>query len=142
MPQSEPYILLIDDDHDDLDMFSAGLQKKGIKVKTFDSSINALAYLTFMTATRNLQPSLIIMDYNMPKKNGHQALLAIKQNAGTKHIPVVMYSTSMPRILKEQLSDAGAIDCFIKPWTLQEFDRQFEIFGELTYSYLPNKQIA
>jgi CheY-like chemotaxis protein len=135
MFEPKPYILLIDDDQDDLDLFSSGLQGKGMEVKTFDSSTKALFYLTLMSETREL-PSFIIMDYNMPKKNGHQVLLLIKNNAETKHIPVVMYSTSMADDLRQQLIDAGAFDCFIKPWTGQELNTQVELFKHLNNSFL------
>jgi response regulator RpfG family c-di-GMP phosphodiesterase len=141
MHEPQPYIVLIDDDEDDLEMYSSGLEKKGIKVKTFDSSTKALFYLTLMSGNREL-PSLIIMDYNMPKKNGHQVLSLIKDNEDTKNIPVVIYSTSMPDLLKKQLSDSGALDCFSKPWTQQEFNSQVEIFQDLTYSFISNKNLA
>jgi two-component system, response regulator len=72
----------------------------------------------------------------MPKKNGHQVLLLIKNNAETKHIPVVMYSTSMADDLRQQLIDAGAFDCFIKPWTGQELNTQVELFKHLNNSFL------
>jgi CheY-like chemotaxis protein len=138
MLEPKPYIMLIDDDQDDLDMFSSGLRGKGVNVKTFDSSTNALFYLTLMSETKEL-PSLIIMDYNMPQKNGQELLLSIKSNVDTKHIPVVMYSTSMPDLLRRQLLDSGAVDCFLKPWTHQEVNNQVEIFGELNYSFLSKK---
>jgi CheY-like chemotaxis protein len=132
MYDPQPYILLIDDDEDDLEMFSSPLEKKGISVKTFDSSTKALFYLTLMSGNVEL-PSLIIMDYNMPKKNGQQALSLIKSNADTKDIPVVMYSTGMSGTLKMQLLEAGALDCFDKPWTRQELNTQIEKFYELAY---------
>jgi CheY-like chemotaxis protein len=139
--QQEPYILLIDDDEDDLEMFSSELGKKGIKVKSFQSSSKALFYLTLMSGNMQL-PSLIIMDYNMPKRNGQQVLLLIKDNSDTKNIPVVMYSTGMSELLKCQLLDAGALDCFNKPWTRQELNTQVGIFRELAYSFSSNKNLA
>ena len=141
MYEPPPYVLLIDDDEDDLEMLSSGLEKKGIKVKTFDSSAKAFFYLTFMSGNMEL-PSLIIMDYNMPKKNGHQVLLELKNNGDAKNIPVVIYSTSMPNLLKEQLSNAGALDCFRKPWNIQELNTQVEIFQELAFSFVSNKNLV
>lgn len=138
MYEPPPYILLIDDDEDDLEMFSSGLEKKGIQVKTFDSSTKALFYLTLMSGNMEL-PSLIIMDYNMPKKNGHQVLLQLKNNADTKDIPVIIYSTCLSDFLKEQLSSAGALNCFNKPWTFQELTTQVERFRDLAFSFI-NKQ--
>jgi CheY-like chemotaxis protein len=141
MLEPQPYVLLIDDDEDDLEMFSSGLESKDIKVKTFDSSAKALFYLTLMSGNMEL-PSLIIMDYNMPKKNGQQVLSLIKNNGDTKDIPVVIFSTNMHDLLRKQLSDAGALDCFNKPWTHQEFNSLVEIFQELTYSFISNKNLA
>jgi CheY-like chemotaxis protein len=141
MHELQPYILLIDDDEDDLEMFSSELKKKGIKVKIFDSSTKALFYLTLMSGVREL-PSLIIMDYNMPKKNGQQVLLLIKDNAETKDIPVVMFSTGMGFVLKNQLLEDGALDCFDKPWTHHELTTQVDIFQELAYSFSSNKIIV
>jgi CheY-like chemotaxis protein len=140
MPEPRPYILLIDDDSDDLEMFSSELEKKGLRVKTFDSSTNALFYLKLMFDIQQL-PSLIIMDYNMPKRNGYQVLQLIKDNKDTKNIPVVMYSTSMSAILKTQLGDAGALHCFNKPWTTKELYNQVQIFHELASS-ITNKNFV
>ena len=139
MYELPPYILLIDDDEDDLEMFSSGLKMKGTNVRTFNSSSRALSYLNFLSGNMEL-PSLIIMDYNMPKKNGYQVLLAIKNNHVTKDIPVVIYSTSMSEMLREQLSDIGAMDCFNKPWTYQEFLIQVEIFRELALFAAPQNK--
>jgi CheY-like chemotaxis protein len=141
MYEPQPYILLIDDDKDDLEMFSSGLQKKGIKVKTFDSSTKALFHLTLMSENNEF-PSLIIMDYSMPKKNGQQVLLLIKSNVVTKDIPVVIYSGGMSGTLKTKLLEAGALDGFEKPWTHQEYNKLVEIFQELTYSFISNKNLA
>jgi response regulator RpfG family c-di-GMP phosphodiesterase len=67
MNKLQPWILLIDDDEDDLELFSSGLEMKGVKVKAFDSSTKALFYLTLREGDMEL-PSLIILDYNMPKR--------------------------------------------------------------------------
>ena len=128
-------ILLIDEDGDDLKMFSSGLEKKGIQVKTFDSSTKALFYLTLISGNMDL-PSHIIMDYSMPKKNGHQVLSQLKSSADTKDIPVIIHSTGMSDLLKEQLLSAGALDCFDKPWTSRELTTQVERFCEMAFSFI------
>ena len=133
MRKLSSYILLIDDDPDDLDMFSNGLSKNGMKVVSFDSSAKALFYLTLMSGNKDL-PSLIILDYNMPRNNGHQVLSQIKNNADTKHIPVVIYSTSISGNLKKKLSDSGAYDSFDKPWTYKEFTDQVDVFHTIANS--------
>lgn len=138
MHESKTYILLIDDDNDDLEMYLSELEKKGIKVKPFSSSVRALFYLSLVAGISEL-PALIIMDFNMPQKNGLQVLQAIKENKDTKNIPVVIYSTSMSFDLKTKLLNEGAFDCFSKPWNYAAFIRQIEIFQHLTSSLTVNK---
>lgn len=134
MYKPQPYILLIDDDTDDLEMFSSALKMKNIMVKTFDSAAKALFYLMLRDGDMEL-PSLIILDYNMPKKNGQQVLEEIKGNKSIKGVPVVMYSTGMSEILKAQLLVAGALDCIDKPWTQHELNCQAEKFHELAFAF-------
>jgi Response regulator containing CheY-like receiver, AAA-type ATPase, and DNA-binding domains len=137
MSLPQPYMILIDDDEDDLEMFSSELEMKGLKVKTFDSSAKALIFLTLMSGNNEL-PSLIILDYNMPKRNGQQFLLSIKADKDTKDIPVVIYSTGMNDLLKAGLLKAGAFNCFDKPWNGKELNIQIDIFEKL-YSLFTRK---
>ena len=141
MYEPQPYILLIDDDEEDLEMFATALKDKGIKVQMFASPIKALHYLSLMSGNMDL-PSLVIMDYNMPKRNGYEMLMSIKGNSDTKGIPVVIYSTSISDFLRKQLSEAGALNCYDKPWNGRELDRHFETFKELFFQLVTNKQIA
>ena len=136
-----PYILLVDDDEDDLEMFAFELENKGVQVKTFDSSIKALFYLRLMSGNMEL-PSLIIMDYNMPKKNAYQVLLQLKGNADTKDIPVVIYSTGLSDPLRAQLSGAGVLHCFNKPWSCQELTRLVERFRQLAFSFIKKQELS
>ena len=141
MYQSEPYILLIDDDEDDLELFSSGLELKGVRVKSFNSSAKALFYLTLMAGNREL-PALIIMDYNMPQNNGREVLALIKANPDTRDIPVVIFSTSMTELLRIQLMAAGALDSFNKPWNYQEFTNRVETLKKLSHSFMSHRVLA
>ena len=133
-----PHIMLIDDDGDDLEMLSSILEQKDVCVKSFQSPMKALVYLECLAGIAEL-PSLIIVDYNMPQKNGYQVLLSIKENNNTKDIPVVIHSTNMTNLLKKQLSDAGAFGCFSKPWTYRELAAQAEMFQDL---YIHFKEVS
>lgn len=131
-------VLLIDDDEDDLEILSSLLESIGVKVKIFNSGEKALFYLQ-LVAVNEQRPSLIILDYNMPRINGEQLLVLIKDKKCTSHIPVVMYSTSLSPILRKALIEIGAYDCFVKPSTYSEVVRHAELFKSMAFSF--NHQI-
>jgi CheY-like chemotaxis protein len=125
-----PYILLIDDDADDLEMISAGLTAAGNRVKTFESPSKALFYLDLVSGSNDL-PSLIIMDYNMPMKNGYDMLLLLKNNPDTAGIPVVIFSTTVSPRLEEKMLNAGAAGCCTKWSNARELTLQLKVFQKL-----------
>lgn len=67
-------------------------------------------------------PDIIIMDWEMPEMNGIEALVKLKNNALTKHIPVIM-STGIRLSIKDLkiAFDAGASDYLRKPLEKTEF---------------------
>ena len=134
MSEHLPYILLIDDDDDDREMLSTALELKGIKTRSFESGEKALYFLKLILDTSNL-PTLIILDYNMPRINGEQMLLLIKGNKEIRNIPVVMYSTHMSTLFKKALIDLGAFNCFIKPITYLEFNARVQQFKDLAAGF-------
>jgi PAS domain S-box-containing protein len=62
-------------------------------------------------------PELILLDWNMPRLDGLEALKRIKANPATQHIPAIMITGIMtsPENLKTAL-EAGAIDFIRKPF--------------------------
>ncbi|WP_373519992.1 response regulator [Aquiflexum sp.] len=66
-------------------------------------------------------PDLILMDINLPRKNGHEVLHFIKSEKKLKHIPVVMLTTSSS---EKDVLDAyqNYASCFItKPVDVNDF---------------------
>ena len=51
-------------------------------------------HLLFETYNNQQLPDLILLDINLPLLNGHEVLKKIKESEKTKHIPVVMLTTS------------------------------------------------
>jgi two-component system, chemotaxis family, response regulator Rcp1 len=66
-------------------------------------------------------PDILLLDVNLPKKNGHEVLQFIKGDDNLKHIPVIMLTTSSsPRDIN--LSYKNYANCFItKPVDVNEF---------------------
>ncbi|HEX2535729.1 MAG TPA: response regulator, partial [Chitinophagaceae bacterium] len=84
------HILLMDDDLDDCDIFTEALAEaaRGIRLTCRQNPEEALEDIP------SLEPDLIFLDINMPRKNGFECLKDLKSGEDSRHIPVVMYSNS------------------------------------------------
>lgn len=60
-------------------------------------------------------PHLILLDLNMPRKDGRQALLEIKSSPALKQIPVVIWTTSTARKDIDYCYESGASSYIVKP---------------------------
>jgi CheY-like chemotaxis protein len=88
-------VILVDDDVDDLDLFSEALHSIGIGdslIRVFDNTNSALQYLE----TTNERPFIIICDINLPETNGLEFRQQINENdyLRRKSIPFVFLSTT------------------------------------------------
>ncbi|WP_414542682.1 response regulator [Nostoc sp. CCY0012] len=63
------------------------------------------------------RPGLILLDLNMPKKNGLEVLKDIKQDPSLRHIPVVVLTTSESKEDIYHTYDLGANSFIVKPVT-------------------------
>jgi len=61
------------------------------------------------------RPALILLDLNMPKKDGRRALVEIKADPDLRSIPVAIWTTSEEREDRIQCLEAGADDYVTKP---------------------------
>lgn len=90
--ESPLHILLADDDVDDRYFFGRVL--KGLSIPTELTTVNDGESLMIWLSdnTENL-PQILFLDLNMPRKNGMECLLEIKQDEMLRHLPVIIYST-------------------------------------------------
>lgn len=84
-------ILLVDDDIDELILFNDAIQEIDEKI-TFMTSTNGERCLEML---QNITPDFIFLDINMPKMSGKDCLTILKATDDLKHIPVIMYSTTV-----------------------------------------------
>lgn len=141
MPFSQLYIMLIDDDDDDLQVLTSSFKAGGIPTRSFTSGKSAVAYLKQHKDLVAL-PRFIILDYNMPGADGQDVLLMLKADKRLSQIPVVIYSTSISGRLKEALMALGAHDCLEKATSMMSQDQQIEQFTTLVSSFNKNLQTA
>ena len=103
-----PYVLLVDDDCDDCDVFMETI-KEGwphLSVTCFNYSERVMDFLS--KAPANALPSLMVFDYNMPKITGVELVKKVKEDFRFAHIPVAVYSHSSYSRHREESLAAGA----------------------------------
>jgi two-component system, chemotaxis family, response regulator Rcp1 len=117
-------ILMVEDNPGDIRLTIEALKEGKVRnnLYTVEDGELALAYLRrqgrFSEATR---PDLILLDLNLPKKNGREVLAEIKDDQELRRIPVVILTVSKAEqdILKSYNLHAN---CYItKPVDLEQF---------------------
>lgn len=114
-------ILLVDDDVEDREIIQDALGDLGYhSVLHFEENgEKALAFLESAYQAGSL-PSMVILDLNMPRMNGTQTLRHLKTDPRFSKIPVIIYSTSLNRIERDQCIALGAHSYVIKPVSYRE----------------------
>jgi CheY-like chemotaxis protein len=103
--------VIIDDDLDDVDLFTEALRDVDPGIVCWKETDPAKA-LKSLRSTDCAKPEVIFVDINMPVLSGWEVLLALKRSSLTRHIPVIMFSTSTSN---DDISKARALgaSCFI-----------------------------
>jgi CheY-like chemotaxis protein len=83
--------------------------------------ISAVNGIHGVELARSYQPDVILMDINLPGISGIEALKILREDEGTKHIPVIALSANaIPRDIQKGL-DAGFFRYLTKPIKVSEF---------------------
>ena len=103
-------ILLADDDGDDRLIFTQVFDQLGRTNAALDVVENGLEVIDFLNGIKDdsTLPNLIILDHNMPKMNGKQALHYLKSSQRYKNITVIIYSTYNDTPFMEECGKLGA----------------------------------
>lgn len=127
--QSPFRILIADDDVDDVQITRDCFNGNDFEVdihEVYDGEI----LLEHLKAEQKNLPQLILLDLNMPRKNGLEALEEIKQDETFRKIPIVIFSTSQSPKDIEKAYELGA-SCFInKPNSLTEWCDKMNKIGK------------
>lgn len=128
------HILLADDDDDDQFFFQEAMTAFSFE-KKIDFFINGEYLLTYLSGLKDGLPDLLFLDYNLPRRNGLECLVAIKKHPVLKAIPVIMYSTYVHEDTADVLYQEGA-HFFARKSDLKSM---VKIFGKIFTSLLVKK---
>lgn len=115
-------ILMADDDEDDRDLARDALAGTRLaeRMEFVHDGQELIDYLRHAGPYRQdepRRPSLILLDLNMPRKDGREALAELKADASLRQIPVIVLTTSSDEIDIVTAYDLGANSYITKPVT-------------------------
>ena len=141
-------ILLVEDNPGDVRLTKEALKEVKIKnvLNVVGDGVEAMKYLSKQGKYKDKpKPNFILLDLNMPKKDGREVLAEIKEINSLKTIPVVILTTSLAEhdILSSYNHHAN---CYInKPVELNKFLKVVESIGIFWFGLVklpPNGRIS
>jgi len=139
-------ILMAEDDEDDVVLVRDSFQMTKLlnELHVVEDGVELLDYLKHRGAhsdpVRSPRPDIILLDLNMPRMDGREALKEIKADPDLRSIPVVILTTSETHTDISRSYHDGA-NCFItKPVTFQSMCEVVAKLGEFWFQIvkLPN----
>ena len=143
MTANEIEVLLVEDDPGDVVLIQEALAEQEVvnRLSVVRDGVDAMSFLRrtgrFADAPR---PDLVLLDLNLPRKNGREVLTEIKQDPELRRIPVVIMTSSDDE--KDILAAYNLyVNCYVtKPVDLEQFIvvvKSIDMFW-LTVVTLPN----
>jgi CheY-like chemotaxis protein len=138
MPGASIHILFAEDDPDDRLLTRRALQKSRLAntIATVEDGEELMDYLYERGAYEgqsNPRPGLILLDLNMPRMDGREALKLIKNDPDLRRIPVIVLTTSEAEHDILQSYDLGVNAFVTKPVTFDGLVDAIQALGEFWF---------
>ncbi|MBT6513796.1 MAG: response regulator [Crocinitomicaceae bacterium] len=126
-------ILIAEDDEDDYTLITDAIKSSQNKcqvnwVRDGEELLDFLNTTNDLGVGKNKRPDIILLDLNMPKKDGREALEEIKSHPKFKNIPVIVLTTSQAKMDIQKVYDLGANSFIQKPFKYADFSSMMESF--------------
>ncbi|MVM34317.1 response regulator [Spirosoma sp. HMF4905] len=133
------HILLVDDDEDDRyltrEAFHQHYPSSRISfAEDGEDLMDFLSYRGRYAGADHTLPELILLDLNMPRKDGREALREIKADEQFRHIPIVVLTTSDAKDDVETSYFNGANSFITKPPTFQRLSEVTKAIGQYWFN--------
>jgi CheY-like chemotaxis protein len=134
--QTTVTILMADDDDDDCILVREALAESRLinQLQVVKDGEELMDYLyhrgKYVEKSTSPSPGLILLDLNMPKKDGREALREIKADPNLRKIPVIILTTSKAEEDIYRTYDLGANSFIIKPVTFSALVEVMKSIGK------------
>ncbi len=134
--QTTVTILMADDDDDDCMLAREALIESRLanELRIVNDGEELMDYLyqrgKYTQESHSPRPGLILLDLNMPKKDGREALREIKADPHLRQIPIVVLTTSKAEEDIYRSYDLGANSFIIKPVTFAALVEVMKTIGK------------
>jgi CheY-like chemotaxis protein len=128
-------ILLADDDEEDRSMTIDALRERRVanEIRCVEDGQELVDYLfrrgQYADAASSPKPGLILLDLNMPRKDGREALAEMKTDPSLRSIPVVVLTTSRAEEDIVRTYDLGVNSFISKPVTFNGLVEAMDVFS-------------
>ncbi len=115
---NKDYILIAEDDEDDQFLLRSAFNEinYSIDLVFVSNGIDLLNHFKeFDNGSISKLPSLLVVDLNMPKKNGKEAIKELSSKAYFKNFSTIVFSTTSNDTEKNKCKELGVNDFFVKP---------------------------
>jgi CheY-like chemotaxis protein len=135
-PRESITILIADDDEDDILLTRQALVASRLsnELRVVRDGEELMRYLLHEGEYRNLEssprPGVILLDLNMPKKNGREAIAEIKSIPSLRQIPILILTTSRAEQDITEMYDLGASSYIAKPVGFQSLVSVMQQLGK------------
>lgn len=132
-------ILLAEDDPDDRLLTMRALERSRLmnSIYTVEDGEALMDYLyhrgVYSDPESSPRPGLILLDLNMPRKDGREALEEIKQDPSLRRIPVVVLTTSEAEQDILATYNLGVNAFVTKPVTFDQLSKAIQIIGNFWF---------
>lgn len=136
-PMKSLRILLVEDSPSDVRLVREALKKTAmpLQITVARDGLEAMEYLHQAAAGAGNCPDLVLLDLNLPRKNGREVLAEVKASPGLRQIPVIVMTSSRSEEDVEQAYSLNANCYIVKPADFREYEhvaRAIEDFWFLT----------
>ncbi|MFP5040333.1 response regulator [Parasediminibacterium sp. JCM 36343] len=139
----KPFILVAEDDIDDKFLFKTVFEEgcSTIGLEFVGNGVELLNYLDKIKTSEiaTPYPKLILLDLNMPKMNGKEALKKIKSEPSFSKIPVIIFSTTKNEKEIKNCYDLGADSYLVKPSSYDSFLSTIETIKDYCFNFFKMK---